>query len=68
MEYGIRMPGFHDSLSLYLSEELHIEKLQRRALRIIYPTLALVCGALVEADVVTLFDRRQYFTIVVNFF
>ena len=57
MEYAC--PVFHDSLSIYLSEEL--EKLQRRDFRIIYPTL-LYREVLVEADVVSLFDRRQDLT------
>ena len=57
MEYTC--PVFLGSLHIYLSEEL--EKLQRRAFRIIYPTLS-YREALVEADVVSLFGRRQDLT------
>ena len=57
MEYAC--PVFYDSLPIYLSEEL--EKLQRRAFRIIYPTLS-YREALVEVDVVSFFDRRQDLT------
>ena len=52
-------PVFHNSLPLYLSEEL--EKLQKRALRIIYPTLSYP-EALSEAKIDTLFDRRELMT------
>ena len=48
-------PVFHDSLPQYLSQDL--EKLQKRALRIIYPGLSYP-EALSEAGIVTLFDRR----------
>ena len=54
MEYAC--PVFLDSLPIYLSEEL--EKLKRRAFRIIYPTLSYE-EALVETNVVSLFDKRQ---------
>ena len=57
MEYAC--PVFHDSLPIYLSEELG--ELQSRAFRTIYPTLS-YGEALVEADVVSLFDRRQDLT------
>ena len=52
-------PVFHNSLPLYLSEEL--EKLQKSALRIIYPTLSYP-EALSEAKIDTLFDRRELTT------
>ena len=52
-------PVFHNSLPLYLSEDL--EKLQKRALRIIYPTLSYP-EALSEARIDTLFDRRELIT------
>ena len=48
-------PVFHDSLPQNLSQDL--EKLQKRALRIIYPGLSYP-EALSEAGIVTLFDRR----------
>ena len=56
MEYAC--PVFHDSLPMYLSKEL--EKLQRRASRIIYPTSYRKTH--VEVDVLSLFDRRQDLT------
>ncbi len=46
-------------MSPYLIEDL--EKLQGRALRIIYPALS-YAEALVEAVVVIVFDKRQYLT------
>ena len=52
-------PVFHNSLPLYLSEDL--EKLQKRALRIIYITLSYP-EALSEARIDTLFDRRELIT------
>ena len=52
-------PVFHNSLRLYLSEDL--EKLQKRALRIIYPTLSYPV-ALSVARIDTLFDRRELMT------
>ena len=52
-------PVFHTSLPLYLSEDL--EKLQKRALRSIYPTLS-YREALCEAGIDTLFDRRELMT------
>lgn len=51
---------FHDSLPIYFSEELK-KLLKLRAFRIIYPNLS-HAEALVEANVVTLFNRRQYLT------
>lgn len=57
MEYAC--PVFHDSLPQYLSEDL--EKLQKRALRIIYPALS-YSEALIEAGIDTLFDRREFLT------
>ena len=57
MEYAC--PVFYDSLPIDLSEEL--QKLQRRAFRIIFPTLS-YAEALVLANVVSLFDRRQDLT------
>ena len=52
-------PVFHDSLPQYLSQDL--EKLQKRALRIIYPGLSYT-ETLSEAGIVTLFDRRELLT------
>ena len=52
MEYGC--PVFHDSLPNYLCEDL--EKLQKRALHIIFPTLP-YAEALVEAGVDSLFNE-----------
>jgi hypothetical protein len=52
-------PVFHDSLPNYLCEDL--EKLQKRALHIIFPTLP-YAEALVEAGVDSLFNRRQILT------
>ena len=52
-------PVFHNFLPLYLSEDL--EKLQKRALRIIYPTLS-YREALSEAEIDTLYDRREFMT------
>jgi hypothetical protein len=57
MEYVC--PVCHDSLPSYPSEEL--EKWQRRAFRIIYPTSSRA-EALAEADVVPLFKGRQCLT------
>ena len=57
MEYAC--PVFHDSLPNYLCEDL--EKLQKRALHIIFPTLP-YAEALVEAGVDSLFNRRQILT------
>jgi hypothetical protein len=51
MEYAC--PVFHDSLPNYLCEDL--EKLQKRALHIIFPTLP-YAEALVEAGVDSLFN------------
>ena len=48
-------PVFHVSLPQYLSQDL--EKLQKHALRIIYPGLSYT-ETLSEAGIVTLFDRR----------
>ena len=47
-------------LPQYLSQDL--EKLQRRAVRIIYPGLWYP-EALSEAGIVTLFDRREFLLI-----
>ena len=49
-------PVFHNSLPLYLSEDL--EKLQKRALRIICSTLTYP-AALSKARIDTLFDQRE---------
>jgi hypothetical protein len=57
MEYAC--PVFHDSLPNYLCDDL--EKLQKRALHIIFPTLP-YAEALVEAGVDSLFNRTQILT------
>ena len=53
LEYACQV--FHSSLPYYLSEEL--ERIQKRALRIIFP-YASYNSALKEADVPSLYDRR----------
>ena len=50
---------FPNSLPTYLSDEL--EKLQRRALRIIYPDIS-YAAALKKSNLVTLYIRRQELT------
>ena len=57
MEYAC--PVFRYSLAIYRSEEL--KKLQRRAFRIIFPTLS-YAETLVEVTVVGLFNIRQDLT------
>ena len=57
MEYACLV--FNDSLPIYLEENL--EKLQKRALRIIYPGLS-YAEALFDAGVEYLFERRQFLT------
>ena len=52
-------PVFHNSLPTYLSEDL--EKLQKRALRIIFPHLSYQ-NAMREADIETLYNRREFLT------
>ena len=56
-------PVFQYSLAIYRSEEF--KELQRRAFRIIFPTLS-YAGALVEVTIVGLFNIRQDLTS--NFF
>ena len=56
-EYACQV--FHNGLSEYLSEEL--EKIQRRALRIIFPDLGYQ-EALKECNIATLHQRRQWLT------
>ena len=56
-------PVFHDSLPVYLAEEL--ESIQKRAIRIIFP-LRPYTEVLRETGLVTLSERRQ--TIVNGFF
>ena len=51
---------FHNGLPKYLSEEL--EKIQRFALRIIFPDLAGYQLALKECNIATLHQRRQWLT------
>ena len=51
--------AFHDSLPNYLSDEL--EKLQKRALRIIFPFISYT-EALQMSDLTTLYNRRQSLT------
>ena len=53
LEYGI--PVFHRALPSYLSEDL--ERLQRRAMKFIYPELPYVKG-LELPEVLTLYDGR----------
>ena len=48
--------AFHCNLPLYLSEE--IERIQRRALRVIFPDCSYSEG-LVKAGLTTLYDRRS---------
>ena len=50
---------FHNGLSEYLSDEL--QKIQRRALRIIFPDLGYQ-EALKECNITTLHQRRQWLT------
>ena len=57
MEYAC--PVYNDSLPIHLKEDL--EKLQKRALRIIYPELS-HAEALFDAGVEYLFERRQFLT------
>ena len=52
-------PVFHNSLPTYLSDDLEI--LQKRALRIIFPHLSYQ-NAMREADIETLYDRRESLT------
>ena len=52
-------PVFHDCLPVYLSRDL--ENIQRRAMRIIYPTESYE-GALLSAGLSSLFLRRQQIT------
>ena len=54
LEYACQV--FHCNLPLYLSEE--IERIQRRALRIIFPDCSYSAG-LVKAALTTLYDRRS---------
>ena len=56
-EYACQV--FHDGLPLYLSEEL--EKIRRRALRIIFPELGYQ-EALEECSIATLYQRRKVLT------
>ena len=56
-EYACQV--FHNGLPKYLSEEL--EKIQRRALRIIFPDLGYQ-EALKECNIATLYQRRQLLT------
>ena len=56
-EYACQV--FHNGLPEYLSEEL--EKIQRRALRIIFPDLGYQ-EALKECNIATLHQRRQWLT------
>ena len=56
-EYACQV--FHNGLPEYLSEEL--EKIQRRALRIIFPDLGYQ-EALKECNITTLHQRRQWLT------
>ena len=49
-------PVFHNALPQYLSNNL--ERLQKRALRIIYPDLS-YAEALVAAGITSLYERRQ---------
>ena len=51
--------GFHEGLPEYLSDEL--EKIQRRALRIIFPDLGYQ-KALKECNITTFHPRRQWLT------
>ena len=52
-------PLFHDGLPVYLSHEL--EAVQKRTMRIIFPSL-MYDEALVKTSLVTLSDRRQALT------
>ena len=54
LEYAC--PVFHNALPQYLSNNL--ERLQKRALRIIYPDLS-YAEALVAAGITSLYERRQ---------
>ena len=54
LEYG--SPVFHRALPSYLSEDL--ERLQKRAMKIIYPELS-YAKALELAGLLTLYDRRE---------
>ena len=54
LEYG--SPVFHRALPSYLSEDL--ERLQKRAMKIIYPELS-YAKALELSGLLTLFDRRE---------
>ncbi|XP_068671127.1 uncharacterized protein [Montipora foliosa] len=54
LEYAC--PVFHRALPGYLSDDL--ERLQRRALRIIFPSLS-YSGAIVESGLTTLYQRRE---------
>ena len=54
LEYAC--PVFHRTLPGYLSDDL--ERLQRRALRIIFPSLS-YSGAIVESGLTTLYQRRE---------
>ena len=54
LEYALTV--FHYSLSKYLSDE--IERVQKRALRIVYPNIPYE-NALIEAGMKTLYARRQ---------
>ena len=49
---------FHRSLPKYLSDD--IERIQRRAMRIIFPGLS-YCRAVVKAEIPTLSERRESF-------
>ena len=55
LEYASQ--AFHGSLPNYLSDQ--IERVQKRALRIVYPELS-YREALAEANLMSLFDRREY--------
>ena len=57
--YHLACQVFHNGLPEYLSEEL--EKIQRRALRIIFPDLGYQ-EALKECNITTLHQRRQWLT------
>ena len=55
LEYASQ--AFHVCLPNYLSDQ--IERVQKRALRIVYPELS-YREALAEANLMSLFDRREY--------
>ena len=56
LEYAHACPVFHHSLPQYLSNEM--ERLQKRALRIIQPDLS-YAEALVALDITSLYERRK---------